>query len=86
MSTHSPQLHSLSGIDRSVRIALVVGEFNRHQTERLELANIEFLEQHGFSDIMSFLVPGAFEIPGMIGRLLETDSYGLIIALGVVVR
>jgi 6,7-dimethyl-8-ribityllumazine synthase len=86
MSTHAPILHSLADIDTDIRIALVVGEFNRHQTERLEVANAEFLEKNGFSNIDSFLVPGAFEIPGMVSRLLETDEYDLIIALGVVVR
>lgn len=86
MSTHTPHLHSLSDIDTDVRIALVVGEFNRHQTERLELANAEFLENNGFSHIDSFLVPGAFEIPGMVARLIETEKYDLIIALAVVVR
>jgi 6,7-dimethyl-8-ribityllumazine synthase len=86
MSTQTPQLHSLSDIDTDVRIALVVGEFNRHQTERLELANAEFLENNGFSHIDRFLVPGAFEIPGMVARLIETEKYDLIIALAVVVR
>jgi 6,7-dimethyl-8-ribityllumazine synthase len=86
MSTHVPILHSLETINTDIRIALVVGEFNRHQTERLEAANRDFLTEKGFSDVSSFLVPGAFEIPGMVSRLLETDEYDLIIALGVVVR
>jgi 6,7-dimethyl-8-ribityllumazine synthase len=86
MSTHTPTLHPLAGIDTDIRIALVVGEFNRHSTERLEQTNKDFLIQNGFSHIDSFLVPGAFEIPGMVGRLLESEQYDLIIALGVVVR
>lgn len=86
MSTHAPTLHSLAGLSTEIRIAFVVGEFNHHFTKQLEQVNRDFLIKNGFSDITSFLVPGAFEIPGMVGRLLETEQYDLIIALWVVVR
>jgi 6,7-dimethyl-8-ribityllumazine synthase len=81
MSTHAPTLHSLADLSTDIRIAFVVGEFNHHFTRQLEQANRDFLIKNGFSDITSFLVPGAFEIPGMVGRLLKTEQYDLIIAL-----
>jgi 6,7-dimethyl-8-ribityllumazine synthase len=57
MSTHAPTLHSLTAINTDIHIALVVGEFNRHSTELLEQSNRDFLIQHGFSHVESFLVP-----------------------------
>jgi 6,7-dimethyl-8-ribityllumazine synthase len=48
--------------------------------------NREFLESQGFQNIDTYWVPGAFEIPGFTAKLLETEVYDLIIALGVVIR
>lgn len=86
MSQYKMTLQSLEGIDTDMRIGLVVGEFNHHYTGRLESKTRTYLEEQGFSNIDTVLVPGAFEIPGMVARLLETEKYSLIITLGVVVR
>ena len=86
MSDYKSSLHSLTWVNKKIKIALVVGEFNRNYTEALEQKTQEYLQEQWFSKIESFLVPGAFEIPWLVGRLLETEKYGLIIALGVVIR
>jgi len=86
MSHYKSQVHSLAGIDTALPIAIISGEFNRHYTSQLEDATRVCLEEHGFTEIDAFMVPGAFEIPGMVARILDTERYALIIALGVVVR
>jgi 6,7-dimethyl-8-ribityllumazine synthase len=86
MSHYKSQVHSLADVDTSLPIAIVTGEFNHHYTSQLEDATRACLEEYGFTGIDAFMVPGAFEIPGMVARLLDTERYALIIALGVVVR
>jgi 6,7-dimethyl-8-ribityllumazine synthase len=86
MSNYTSHLKNIEQIDREIHIAFVVGEFNLHHTAPLEKINREYLESHGFQNIDTFWVPGAFEIPGFTAKLLETEKYDLIITLGVVVR
>ncbi len=86
MSDYKSSLHSMKWVNKKIKIALVVGEFNRNYTEALEQKTQKYLNEQWFLQVESFLVPGAFEIPGLVGRLLETEKYGLIIALGVVIR
>lgn len=86
MSDYKSSLYSLEWVDKNIKIALVVGEFNRNYTEALEQKTREYFNEQWFSQVESFLVPGAFEIPGLVRRLLDTEKYGLVIALGVVVR
>jgi 6,7-dimethyl-8-ribityllumazine synthase len=42
--------------------------------------------KHGFKDIETYYVPGAFEIPAFAQKLIETGLYDLIITIGVVIR
>jgi 6,7-dimethyl-8-ribityllumazine synthase len=86
MSDYKTTLKNIDHIDRDIRIAFVVGEFNLHHTAPLEKINREFLEENGFGNIDSYWVPGAFEIPGFTAKILEGDQYDLVITLWVVIR
>lgn len=86
MSDYKSSLKNIESLDKDIRIAFVTGEFNRNYTEQLENINRKFLEENGFKNIDTFLVPGVFEIPGFTSRLLDTDTYDLIICFGVVIR
>jgi 6,7-dimethyl-8-ribityllumazine synthase len=81
MSDYKTTLKNIDHIDRDIRIAFVVGEFNLHHTAPLEKINREFLEENGFGNIDSYWVPGAFEIPGFTAKILEGDQYDLVITL-----
>jgi 6,7-dimethyl-8-ribityllumazine synthase len=86
MSDYKATLKDLSEIRKDISIAFVVGEFNKEHTESLEIANREFLLENGFENVDTYWVPGAFEIPGFAAKLLEADTYDLIITIGVVIR
>lgn len=86
MSDYKSSLKNIENLDTNMRIAFVTGEFNRNYTEQLENINRKFLEEKGFKNIDMFLVPGVFEIPWFTSRLLDTDTYDLIICFGVVIR
>jgi 6,7-dimethyl-8-ribityllumazine synthase len=86
MSDYTAWLYDISSIHRDIRIAFVVGEFNLHYTSELEKQNRLFFEKNGFHNIESYFVPGAFEIPGLVKRLIQKWWYDLIITIGVVIR
>ena len=86
MSDYKSGLRNIDNLDRNISIAFVVGEFNLGYTSEIERQNRDFLEKHGFKNIETFFVPGAFELPGFAKRLIETEEYDLIIAIGVVIR
>ncbi len=86
MSQSPALLKNLDQINPEISIALVVGEFNFLYTSQLERATREFLAEHGFYNVESYFVPGAFEIPAFAKKLTTQKSYSLIITLGVVIR
>ncbi len=86
MSDYKSGLRNIEKLDRELRIWFVVAEFNADYTSRIERMNREFLEKEGFINIDTFTVPWAFELPGFAKRLIETDTYDLIITIGVVIR
>ncbi|MBP9812664.1 6,7-dimethyl-8-ribityllumazine synthase, partial [Candidatus Gracilibacteria bacterium] len=83
---YKASLKDTSELREDIAIAIVVGEFNKVHTEALEQANREFLQENGFENVDTYWVPGAFEIPGFTAKLLEAESYDLIITIGVVIR
>lgn len=86
MSDYKAILKDLSQVAKNISIAFVVGEFNREHTGALEKANREFLNENGFTNIETYWVPWAFEIPGFTAKLLEGGNVDLVITLWVVIR
>lgn len=86
MSDYKAGLKNIDNLDRDLHIGFVVAEFNAQYTNEIERVNREFLENEGFENIDTFSVPWAFELPGFAKRLIETEEYDLIIAIGVVIR
>ena len=70
------------------KVAIVVSRLNEFVTERLVKEAVEEFIQHGVekNDIDIYKVPGSFEIPVVIKRLLEKKKYHGILALGAVIR
>ena len=77
---------SPSGAGR--RFCIVVSRFNEPITTRLLSGAMDALTRHGASpeDIDVVWVPGAWELPATARRLLGTDRYEALIAVGAVIR
>lgn len=70
------------------RFGIVVGRFNELITARLLDGARDCLVRHGVSPdaIEAVWVPGAWEIPGALRRLVRTGRFDALIALGAVIR
>lgn len=70
------------------KVGIVVSRFNEFVTERLVKEAVEELIQHGVSekDIDIYKVPGSFEIPIVLKKLMEKKSHSGYLALGAVIR
>jgi 6,7-dimethyl-8-ribityllumazine synthase len=69
-------------------IAVAVSRFNENVTRRLLEGALDALTRHGvsLSDIDICWAPGAWELPVLVRRLLASDRYDAVVALGAVVR
>jgi 6,7-dimethyl-8-ribityllumazine synthase len=70
------------------RIAVVASRFNQQIVERLVDGALDALVRHGVgaADIDVVWVPGAWELPLAARRLLVTERYDALVALGAVIR
>ncbi|MQS74859.1 6,7-dimethyl-8-ribityllumazine synthase [Companilactobacillus halodurans] len=73
---------------QGLKIAIVVSRFNQIVTDRLIDGAVAKLEQSGVnaSDIKTFQVPGAMEIPRIARLISQQRNYDGIITLGAVVK
>jgi 6,7-dimethyl-8-ribityllumazine synthase len=70
------------------RFAIAASRFNQEITEKLLDGALETLVEKGVAleDIDIVWVPGAWELPMAVRRLLTSDRYSAIIAVGAVIR
>jgi 6,7-dimethyl-8-ribityllumazine synthase len=70
------------------RFALVVSRFNHFIVDRLVEGALDAIARHGgkLGDVRIVRVPGAWEIPTVVGRLARGRKVDAIIALGAVIR
>ena len=76
-------------IDASgLRVAVVVGRFNQQITQRLLAGAREYLQQHGVGDddVNVIWVPGAWEVPQAVARVLAGGQADAVVALGCLIR
>lgn len=75
-------------IGTGLRVGIVVARFNDFITTRLLGGAEDALNRHGVSeeDITVAWVPGAFEIPIVAKKLVDSGKYDAVIALGTVIR
>ncbi|USK70770.1 6,7-dimethyl-8-ribityllumazine synthase [Peribacillus asahii] len=75
-------------IGTGLKIGVVVGRFNEFIVSKLLDGALDGLKRHGVeeADIDVAWVPGAFEIPLIAKKLVETGKYDAIIGLGTVIR
>lgn len=70
------------------KIAIINARFNHIVTDRLvEGARDAFLRHGGKDELLDLvLVPGAFEIPMALERILSLDTYDAVCCVGAVIR
>ena len=70
------------------RYAIVAGRFNHFITDRLIQGAEDAFNRHGVDSerIDLVWVPGAFEMPYAVRKLVKTGNYDAIVTLGAVIR
>jgi 6,7-dimethyl-8-ribityllumazine synthase len=70
------------------RFAIIASRFNEPITAKLLEGAMDALTRHGTSpeDIDVIWVPGAWELPAAARRLLSTERYDALVAVGAVIR
>ena len=73
---------------REGRFAIVVSRFNGFIVEQLLKGALDTLRRHGVRDsqITVVRVPGAYEMPLVVGRVARSGEHDAVIALGCVIR
>jgi 6,7-dimethyl-8-ribityllumazine synthase len=73
---------------RDLRFAIVASRFNDFIVDSLIRGALEALQRHGASEkqIELVRVPGAFDIPLAVQKLLAAHRHDAVIALGAVIR
>ncbi len=75
-------------IAKGKRFGIVASRFNDFMTKELVSGCVDTLIRHGASDqdLAVSWVPGAFEIPLVAQRMVNTKSFDAVICLGTVIR
>ena len=70
------------------RFAVVASRFNEGVTQRLVDGAVDALLRHGaaYDDVDVVWVPGAWELPAAARRLLVSERYNALVAVGAVIR
>ena len=81
---------SFSPTSRSafLRVALVVSTYHAFVTDRLEAGARAALREAGLTDedVVTFKVPGAYELAQAAQRVAETRSWDAVVCLGCLIR
>lgn len=75
-------------IGTGLRVGIVVGRFNDFINAKLVDGAIDGLRRHGVEEdnIEVAWVPGAYEVPFIAKKLVESGKYDAVIGLGTVIR
>ncbi|PYP64411.1 MAG: 6,7-dimethyl-8-ribityllumazine synthase, partial [Gemmatimonadetes bacterium] len=70
------------------RFAVVASRFNETVTQKLADGALDALVRHGAAadDVDVVWVPGAWELPAAVRRLLASERYDALVAVGAVIR
>lgn len=86
MSNYTIKETGYKNLDKKTKIVLIVSEFNRELTKKLEEVNEKFLKDKWFEEVKKYLVPWAFEIPAFLKFIKEKQNPKLIICLWTIIR
>jgi 6,7-dimethyl-8-ribityllumazine synthase len=75
-------------IGTGLKVGIVVGRFNEFITSKLLGGAQDALKRHGLNEeeVDIAWVPGAFEIPLIAKKMVDSNKYDAVITLGTVIR
>jgi 6,7-dimethyl-8-ribityllumazine synthase len=73
-------------VNEGLAVALCVARFYEELADRLERGARAAFQDAGVSDVDSFEVPGAFELPLVASYAARSGRYAAIVCLGAVIR
>jgi len=75
-------------VDNTKKVAIISARFNHIITDRLVEGAKDAYVRHGGEDkkLDLLLVPGAFELPLALNKILESKKYDAVVCLGAVIR
>jgi 6,7-dimethyl-8-ribityllumazine synthase len=75
-------------VDKSKKVAIINARFNHFITDRLVEGAKDAYARHGGEDkdLDLILVPGAFEIPFALDKILASGKYDAVCCVGAVIR
>ena len=75
-------------VAREVKVGIVAARFNEFITSKLLDGALDGLKRHDVreEDIHVAWVPGAFEIPLIVSKMVKSGKYDAVICLGAVIR
>ncbi|MGL5759797.1 MAG: 6,7-dimethyl-8-ribityllumazine synthase, partial [Cetobacterium sp.] len=75
-------------IGENLKVGIVCARFNEFIVSKLLSGSIDALKRHSVNEenIHVSWVPGAFEIPLIAKKMVETKKFDVVIALGAVIR
>ncbi|MCQ2685309.1 6,7-dimethyl-8-ribityllumazine synthase [Helicobacter pylori] len=70
------------------RVAILISRFNHIITDRLKEGAMDCFKRHGGDENLLdlVLVPGAYELPLILDKLLESGKYDGVCVLGAIIR
>ena len=86
MSDYNIEPRNITAIPKNIEIAFITADFNKEFTSEMEKVSEDYLTENFFKNISKFYVPGAFEIPAMLERILDHKNFDLIYCFGVIIR
>ena len=90
MSIGGSPIESRRGVldARGLRVAVIAARFNKEVTDGLLQGALQALAEHGVreEDVVSFRVPGAWELSQAATQAVEAGSFDAVVTLGCVIR
>jgi len=73
---------------KGIKVGLIVSRFNSFICDRLLEGAVDTLRRHGADeqDLTIVKVPGAFEIPLVARKMVDSGHYDAVVCLGAVIR
>ncbi len=73
---------------KGLKFALVVSRFNDFISQRLLEGAVDCLERHGDGEVSYTIVkvPGSFDMPSTVSKVVDSGKYDAVVTLGAVIR